>query len=190
AWSLAYGIAILGCGWLGWRLLRGGSGDAPLEAAAPAEAQPGATPTLGERALWFSLAACGSGLLLAVTNQLSLNVAVVPFPLVLMLAVLHHDARGKLRARTWWFAWSVIAAVVWVGLSIFILPSLKSDGTTVARARNFYGVLRVLDDAPGDENPMRSLRHGHIIHGSEFLDSLRRDLPTSYYASGSGVDIA
>jgi len=111
-------------------------------------------------------------------------------PFVLMLGILHHETGGKLRARTWWFAWSVIAAVFWLGFSVFILPDLKGDGTTVARARNFYGVLRVLDDPPDDDNPMRSLRHGHIIHGTEFLDSLRRDLPTSYYAYGSGVELA
>src|SRR5262249_46477909 len=54
---------------------------------------------------------------------------------------------------------------------------------------NFYGVLRVYDEAPFP-GAKRRLRYGRIIHGTQFLDSARRREPTAYYAEGSGVDVA
>ena len=57
-----------------------GAADAPSVDAGPA---PGAA-TL---ALWFCLPACGSALLLAVTNQLCLDVAVIPFLWILPLSL-------------------------------------------------------------------------------------------------------
>ena len=59
------------------------------------------------------------------------------------------------------------------------------DGVIVAK-RNFYGVLRVWqtgDDATGK----RSLIHGTILHGNQFLaPDLRRE-PTTYYTATSGI---
>jgi hypothetical protein len=53
--------------------------------------------------------------------------------------------------------------------------------------RNFYGVLRVHDDAPEGEYRERTLTHGTINHGSQLLDPKLRYLPTSYYGLNSGV---
>jgi hypothetical protein len=59
--------------------------DAMLEAAgAPAAAL---RPTLMARGLWLALSACGSALLLAVTNEMCSEVGVVPFLWILPLAL-------------------------------------------------------------------------------------------------------
>ncbi len=50
-------------------------------------------------------------------------------------------------------------------------------------ARNFYGVLRVVDSADG----VRILWHGTVPHGSQFLDAPRRHQATTYYGPNSGV---
>ncbi len=50
-------------------------------------------------------------------------------------------------------------------------------------ARNFYGVLRVVDNANG----VRVLWHGTIPHGSQFLDEGRRYKATTYFGPNSGV---
>jgi SAM-dependent methyltransferase len=55
--------------------------------------------------------------------------------------------------------------------------------------RNFYGVLNVRDSGEGPE-AMRVLSHGTIIHGKQFLEDPRRDLPTTYYGVTSGVGLA
>jgi SAM-dependent methyltransferase len=95
----------------------------------------------------------------------------------------------------------VLAATVIVGL--FFLA--RADSTYTNRImRNFYGVLRVSDEvAPnvvvlkGDEKPrnsddsrFRRLMNGTITHGLQFLDTARRDQPTSYYGANSGIGLA
>src|SRR5262245_1956805 len=55
--------------------------------------------------------------------------------------------------------------------------------------RNFYGVLNVRDSGEGPD-AMRVLSHGTIIHGKQFLDDAKRDLPTAAYGVTSGVGLA
>jgi hypothetical protein len=59
----------------------------------------------------------------------------------------------------------------------------QSLGDVVAMNRNFYGVLRVREHG-GIE---RTLMHGSIMHGEQYLAGERRREPTSYYSETSGV---
>src|SRR5580704_7256373 len=60
-----------------------------------------------------------------------------------------------------------------------------SKGTELA-LRNFYGTLRVID-LPRGVGLLRQLKHGVIVHGSQILDPLPRDVPTTYYGESSGI---
>jgi hypothetical protein len=54
--------------------------------------------------------------------------------------------------------------------------------------RNFYGVLRVYDTPDNEEQTgVRELNHGTINHGTQILETARRDTPTSYYGPSSGI---
>lgn len=53
-------------------------------------------------------------------------------------------------------------------------------------SRNFYGVLRVTEDEPG-ESQTRKMLHGVILHGKQFTAPEFRIVPTTYYASSSGI---
>ena len=102
AWSLGFvGFAGL-CGYAAlrtWRLGAAGadegrarllpSRDSESEAAQPVGAvrEPPLRPPVATRLLWVALPACGSLLLLAVTNQMCQDVAVVPFLWVLPLSL-------------------------------------------------------------------------------------------------------
>lgn len=57
--------------------------------------------------------------------------------------------------------------------------------------RNFYGGLSVSDSGEED-NPeaMRTLVHGTITHGKQFLSGKMRRRPTAYYGPSSGVGLA
>jgi SAM-dependent methyltransferase len=55
--------------------------------------------------------------------------------------------------------------------------------------RNFYGALRVVE-SKGPEGEVRTLYHGTIEHGAEFLSPGRRMAPTSYYGPASGAGLA
>jgi SAM-dependent methyltransferase len=57
--------------------------------------------------------------------------------------------------------------------------------------RNFYGGLRVRDNGEkGSLEETRTLTHGTINHGEEYLNIARRDLPTTYYGPNTGIGIA
>jgi hypothetical protein len=87
-WSWGYLGFGLGVGFLAIRILRRKQPDAPPPAAAAKEAaQENANPTASDYVLWAALAACASIMLLATTNQLTQEVAVIPFLWVLPLAV-------------------------------------------------------------------------------------------------------
>jgi len=75
-WSAMFGLWALGTIMAG----RGGAGQVALSGERP-------PVTLGERCWWMSLAACGTALLMAVTNQLCIDVAAIPFLWVLPLAL-------------------------------------------------------------------------------------------------------
>ncbi len=83
-WSAAYVLFAAAAGVLAWRAAR--QPDAgPLSQAA---AQPsGQRPAWRQYALWVGLAAVASSLLVSVTNQITQEVAVIPFLWVLPLAV-------------------------------------------------------------------------------------------------------
>ena len=81
-WSWAYGVFLVACGWCAWGILRR-EGTAPAPETEDEESPPGAT----EIGWWLALSACGSALLLATTNQMSQEIAVVPFLWVLPLSL-------------------------------------------------------------------------------------------------------
>ncbi|MSR05798.1 MAG: hypothetical protein EXR93_01820 [Gemmatimonadetes bacterium] len=110
-------------------------------------------------------------------------------PYILMLVTLYRDRDGSQATRASPLAWAALVGVLWLGISAFVVPMIWQSGTTIARARNFYGVLRVYDGPPFP-GAKRTLRHGRIVHGTQFLGETRKAEPTAYYALGSGVDVA
>jgi hypothetical protein len=80
AWSIAYAGFVLLCG--GWALRRSVSEGAAAPAAA-GDARPDGVAL----AFWIGLSACGSAMLLATTNEITQDVAPVPFLWVVPLAL-------------------------------------------------------------------------------------------------------
>lgn len=295
-WSSAYLIFTALCAAVAW-LSRIDTAERP-HGAMPAEAVSGA-----DRAYWFSLAACGSMLLLSVTNHFNENVAAVPLFWVLPLAiylltfVLAFGARSVGRRALWLrllalalgilgyliydinstepiqiglpvflaslFAccmfchgelarlrphasaltsfYLVIAAggaagAIFVGLiaprifsGIYELPvtlvltailatllTWREGGwsgrffwmamaaamgvvlganvgayrkNSLSMRRSFYGSLRVVQSPRAGPQQTRTLYHGTIEHGAEFLWPPGRRRPTTYYGPGSGIGI-
>ena len=68
-----------------------------------------------------------------------------------------------------------------LGIGAVLLASQLSDarfGRILRQERNFYGVVRVTQDAQGQ---FRRMIHGNTIHGQQSLDPSRRDEPLTYY---------
>jgi hypothetical protein len=67
----------------------------------------------------------------------------------------------------------------------------NSIGTARLLMRNFYGALVVYDsESSGDMGPYRTLRHGTIDHGEQFLWPQNLRHATTYYAEKSGLGLA
>jgi SAM-dependent methyltransferase len=262
-----------------------------------------AGPAAGQYALWLLLSACGSVLLLAVTNYLTQQVASVPFLWVLPLSVyllsfvLSFDHEGWYRRS--WYVWLVslsllgisyfliegyrvtdmkviiplfsvglffclmfchgelasrkpavpyvtsfylmIAAggvlggvlvglaapafftdyyelplgMLWCGLLLLFINYRRSrllgvvcgllvirlllvnavylysfDDGTLARMRNFYGTLKVIEHNIGRDDEFREMAHGNITHGIQYRAPGRRREPLTYYTADSGVGMA
>jgi hypothetical protein len=57
--------------------------------------------------------------------------------------------------------------------------------------RNFYGVLTIKEyNADDPANHTRELLNGRILHGSQYVDQLKRRIPTTYYNDKSGIGLA
>jgi len=79
----------------------------------------------------------------------------------------------------------IAATAVTLGGAIWGIRAFY-EGTIVVK-RNFYGVVRVLDYHAEGENHYRTLMHGTIMHGRQFLDAETRRTPTTYYTETSGI---
>jgi len=90
-WSLAFGVFAVLCAACGWQLSRSRKEEqqAPAVAKGDIESQLDTEKglTIGTCLLWLLLSACGSGLLMATTNQVSIDVASVPFLWVVPLSL-------------------------------------------------------------------------------------------------------
>jgi hypothetical protein len=79
---------------------------------------------------------------------------------------------------------AIVALVFTAGAGVWQIRDFF-DATLLA-TRNFYGVLRV--QVYGDQSGRhRSLMHGTILHGTQYLDPDFAHRPTTYYTQTSGV---
>ena len=84
-WSATFCLFVVLCGASALRGLRAVGTDGVGAAALPDPDEP--PPAAGTRVLWLALSACAAVLFLAVTNQITMDVAVVPFLWVLPLGL-------------------------------------------------------------------------------------------------------
>ena len=112
---------------------------------------------------------------------------VYELPIVLLLAAILGSV------VLWQEGWS--ARIFWLGVSgamcavlVWNVRTTRED--TVAMMRNFYGALRIQDFKVGRALPYRSLVHGTIQHGAQYLTFPENRNPTTYYGRKSGVGLA
>jgi hypothetical protein len=110
---------------------------------------------------------------------------------VMVVIALKHDP-----GLGWFARWRQPAPLVASALSIALVVYLGLEVRDTGRdsrliVRNFYGGLRVKDSGPvAALDTIRTLIHGTINHGEEFLAPAKRDIPITYYGAGTGVALA
>jgi SAM-dependent methyltransferase len=90
--------------------------------------------------------------------------------------------------RFHWMAGGIAAmlAAFVIGATGFAIHQLRED--VVIMQRNFYGSLRVKEYVPpAVQYRRRSLVHGAILHGDQYLDPPYNKSATTYYKAKSGV---
>jgi len=127
------------------------------------------------------------GLLVAVVAPLvfdgyyELGLALVALAL---LAALHFSSLGAVARYA-----SLAMLMATTGCAVYDGFSYQKD--VRASSRNFYGVMRTKEyGKPGDENHLRRLVHGVIMHGEQYMHGSHRKDPTTYYQPTSGVGAA
>jgi SAM-dependent methyltransferase len=99
-------------------------------------------------------------------------------------------ARSGAGWRTWLpFGVPLAAVAVTTAVSWHVVEYVSYvRGNALVMTRNFYGTLRVRETERGGEQRMtRSLIHGVINHGWQFVDPSLRMQPISYFGPGSGI---
>jgi SAM-dependent methyltransferase len=110
-----------------------------------------------------------------------------------ILAFWHEMAPLRRRLGRWalalfCFASPALLAGLGVALGMHVSDELADS---LALTRNFYGVLKVeLCSAGGDDGEYYVLRHGRILHGSQFARGPLHNRPTEYYWEKTGIGLA
>ncbi|HJQ55724.1 MAG TPA: fused MFS/spermidine synthase [Vineibacter sp.] len=107
--------------------------------------------------------------------------------LELEIALVILAALVALRSRDW-----LVKAPLMAGFSALALVGWAHAYATFdpnnVIARNFYGVIRVVElGAPNDPDRARSLVHGTIDHGRQFLAPERQREPAGYFRHAGGI---
>jgi SAM-dependent methyltransferase len=131
----------------------------------------------------ISLGGAGGSVLVGIVAPLVLPAYFeLPGGLVLCALLLLWQVR---RERAVFGVLGLTAAVVTIGCGAWAIREFY-DRTIVA-TRNFYGVLRVQEFGQDDENRRRSLIHGTIVHGTQYLSPDWQRRPAAYYTPTSGI---
>ncbi len=143
-----------------------------------------------ERLTTFYLVVAAGGALGAIFVGLIAPVlfsATYEYPLALCFTAL---AAAAVLWDTGWLSrafWTVGTAAL-VAVLAYHVHAYQRNSILVVR--NFYGGLRVQLHYDWLKRPYRTLYHGQIEHGAQFLDPPKSADPTTYYARNSGVGLA
>ena len=132
AWSIGFAFFALVASYCAWRTPEaparppeplpdpGPQGDEKTRLDEPAVPRVEEAPGIVTRLLWVALTACGSLMLLAVTNQMCADVAIVPFLWVLPLTVYLLSFILCFHSTRWYprFVWWVLLFVVMGGVEL------------------------------------------------------------------------
>jgi hypothetical protein len=94
-----------------------------------------------------------------------------------------------------WLNWDGgwAARLLWAAVTVAMIVALVEEvrgyhKDTLIMARSFYGSLRVVESIRGG-GETRTLYHGIVQHGAQYLDPAKRAEPTTYFGPQSGAGL-
>ncbi|MCX5684137.1 MAG: fused MFS/spermidine synthase, partial [Planctomycetota bacterium] len=130
---------------------------------------------------------------LVFTGYFELHVALAACFVLTALIFWREEYRSPRWRRRWAFPLVGVATVV---VPIVVAGGLEMQASAellgaLSVSRNFYGVLTVTETNPEyPESRYYSLRHGRILHGTQYTQAPLRYEATTYYGETSGVTLA
>jgi hypothetical protein len=150
--------------------------------------------------LWLSAGGAAGGVYVGVvapflfTAYFELHLAMFLCGALLLLLIYHDPSSSLYRGQSpgrWAALLSTAMVVVAVlAFSLFRMDAVVAqDGVVLRRERNFYGVLRVVEQL-GDESGgrgQRRLYHGRVLHGAQWTVPGQKSWPLTYFGEKSGI---
>ena len=135
--------------------------------------------------------------------------AIVGMLLLLILAGLGAFELRRQSAGRYLLKWTIVNLVAIIFVAFYLHDIFKfapeelykgnqandqyfEKDSDVWRGRNFYGALTIkqTENLHFPDDSRRSLQHGRIVHGTQYIEGQNRSLPTTYYSEASGVGLA
>jgi len=136
-WSVLFAIFVILCSMAAWNARR----SITVELASPSEPTgPAAAPSAREKLLWLGLSACGSMLLLSITNHLLENIAPVPLLWVLPLALYLLTFTVAFSRRRLYSRWLMVRLLAVALGSVGYAVYKPSFATSVQLGVPFFGI--------------------------------------------------
>ena len=139
-WSIGLALYAGLAGWCGYKVWK--SAGAETKAAIADDAEE--APSMSRKLLWFALPACGVMLLLAITNKLCQDIAVVPFLWVLPLSLYLLSFIISFDSPRWYHraVWLPLLAAL-LGMVLYNLNQAESHPNITPLATLYLGTMFV-----------------------------------------------
>jgi len=118
------------------------------------------------------------------------SIALLLCAVSLSVLILSHSAK----LRTPRLAWGLAGLLVLALAATRVYGHWRDSRDVTVSARDFYGAIQVVNgfvngfvNGVERQAAYRSLRHGQIVHGQQFIDPSQAQTPTAYYGLRSGV---
>lgn len=136
----------------------------------------------------FYLAMAAGGALGALLTAIVVpSLLAYPVELPLALAAAAFTAAALLPRRRPWFTLAAAAAALAVAMTVPLEWAAFGSGTLAAR-RSFHGALRITQrDGGEDRPPLRSIVHGTVNHGAQYIEGEWRRRPLTYFHERTGA---
>ena len=123
-------------------------------------------------------------------DYFELHLAIIAIMALLIIA-LYHETRGKSIRTSTYVTLGISSIILLIIAGLLIYQANRSISNLSEIRRNFFGIVRVYEVNP-NQPLMREYRlmHGNTEHGMQFVDPSRRQNPTLYFSSQSGIGVA
>jgi hypothetical protein len=121
-------------------------------------------------------------------DTLELPIGIVAV-IAVFLVVLYRDPHSPMYRGKGWPRWALAFALLLAVAGMLGMGYVESARDAKVMLRNFYGWLKVEDSGSGT-SAERTLTHGTITHGMQYLAPERARWPTTYYGRNSGAGLA